>query len=225
MLTGTGNHLGLEIIRPTLSLDGGINFGAYTEGVCAEGKDFVCSEVGGVHSCRPCNFPQLEAFRALQGELNRVAKARGYKSSYLLDIDGRMGPLTARTLGVIGTNVESVVKPENAGVSQAIKAAAAAPDSPDTHRLIAMYVPELRLYFNAVANTSGAPTSFPEAPPVPGGGGVGPIPVPGTTVPTAPPPQVVKAGPPGILGFLALVAATAGLATGVWGYQRYKKQL
>lgn len=225
MLTGTGTQLGLEIIRPTISLDGGINLGAYNEGVCAEGKDFLCSEVGGVHSCRPCNFPQLEAFRALQGELNRIVQARGYKSSYMLDIDGRMGPLTARTLAAVGTGVAGVVA-ASTEVDQVIKAAAAAPNAENTHRLIASYVPELRLYFNAVANKSGAPQSFPEAPPTPGGGTVGPIPQPGTSpVPTTVPPpgKVLKAGPSPVL-FLALVAVTGGIATGVWGWQRYKQR-
>ena len=215
------NNLGLEVIRPTMEING-LGFGSYVEGVCAEGKDFVCGVRNGVHSCRPCKFDQLDAFRGLQGEINRIIALKGLPG--LLDIDGRMGPRTARAIALVA-NATSNALPQGASVQKVIAACQSAPDSPDTHRLIATFVPELRTYFAQVADLLGANKDYPEAPmPDADKAGGGAIPVPiiesdGGIVTERQP--INQAGAGGWGPLLALVGIVAGGGLAVWGYKRY----
>lgn len=217
------NDLGLEVIRPVMALNGNLGLGAYTEGVCAEGKDFVCGVRNGIHSCRPCKYDQLDAFRALQGEINRIIVIKGL--SGLLDIDGRMGPRTARALAAVA-NATSNAMPQTSDVMTVVQACNAAPDSPATHRLLARFVPELRAYFAQVADLLGASHDYPEAP-MPdadkaGAGNTIPVPIvePDGGIVTERQP-VSQAGVGGWGPFLALVGICAGGGLAVWGYKRY----
>lgn len=222
------NNLGLEVIRPTMAINGLAAFGAYTEGTCSEGKDFVCGTRGGIHSCRPCNFDQLEAFRSVQGELNRVIKLKGLAG--LLDIDGRMGPRTAVAIARVAAATSNLLAAP-ADVAKVIAAVNAAPDAAQTHRVMATYVPEMRTYFAQVADLLGATKDYPEAP-MPAadkGGGGGAIPVPvvesdGGIVIAPPSPGVRTAGVGGVAPLLALVGILGGVGLAAWGYKRYSER-
>ncbi len=216
------NNLGLEVIRPVMALNG-LGLGSYTEGVCAEGKDFVCGVRNGIHSCRPCALDQLDAFRGLQGELNRVVLLKGLGG--LLDIDGRMGPRTAAAIARVAGSTANALA-QSGDVMKVVQACQSAPDSPATHRLIATYVPELRSYFAQVADLLGASKDYPEAP-MPdadkaGGGGAIPVPIvepDGGIVTTRQPASTAGVGGWGPL--LALVGILGGGALAAWGYKKY----
>lgn len=222
----TASNLALEVIVPTMALDGSLALGAYAEGACAEGKDFVCGERNGVHSCRPCDFAQLEQFRGLQGELNRIMAVDDPKNNMgkWLDIDGRMGPFTARALARVGAAVASKY-PLTADVQKVVQACASAPDSTATHRLIATYVPELRAFFKGVADSENARKDYPEAPmppeSKPGGGAPVQVPIvePDGGIVTAPSTAAAKSNTGAVL---AVVAAVAGVGAAAWGYKRYR---
>lgn len=223
------NSLGLEVIMPAYPLDGrrrrGLaGLGAYVEGPCKEGKDFICGPVNGVHSCRPCTSTQLAVFKDLQGQLNRIIKARGFKASYLLKIDGRIGPLTAAALGAVSSVVQkTLAAPEMAG--GALAAAQRRPTDPDTHRLIAIAAPEIDAWLAEVAAMSGASPSVPQPPTVPSDGGDGPIPTPGSgTEPpiTSSPVEPVKK--PGAGPMLAIVGGVVGLGLIGYGIKRYRER-
>jgi len=56
-------------------------------GTSTSASDFT--NVGGI--CKPMNFPALDAVRALQGQLNRVAQVKGLSKTA---VDGAIGPGT-----------------------------------------------------------------------------------------------------------------------------------
>lgn len=202
------------------NLDGGLS--SYTEGICKNGGDFVCGTRGDIHSCRPCQLAGLDNFRSLQGEINRIVQFKSLAG--LLDIDGRMGPRTARALAAAAAATSNVITAP-AAVSSVIAACAAHPDSADTHRQIAVYVPELRAYFAQIANQLGAGANYPEAPmPDADKAGNAPIPI------TEPDGGIVYEPPGAQAGFgswgplLALAGVLAGGGLAFVGYKRYQSR-
>lgn len=219
------SNLGLEVIIPA-PLSGarrrrGRMLGAYDEGSCAEGKDFVCGPVNGVDSCRPCNTPQLSAFKQLQTNINRLLVAYGLPPSYRLDVDGRIGPLTAAAFAQVGPRAAKNNTP-TAAIQAVINAAVASTTSEDTYRAMAIYVPELNGYLGPIADRLGAPQDVPPAPTTPSDGGNGPIPVPGSGEP--PITTGIIRPRPGLAPMLAMVGGVVGLGLAVYGVKKYRER-
>ena len=132
----------------------------YTEapptGACVP-NDFRCGVRGGINSCRPCDLPQLGVFRDLQHAIDRLVSMKSLGAGLsLIDEDGRIGPKTARAAGAVFAAISTQVG-AGADVAPALQAASAAPDSPATHRALALAAPELLAYFNKAVQVLGAP--------------------------------------------------------------------
>ncbi len=137
---------------------------------CADGGDFQCSVKGGIFSCRPCDFPQLEVFKGLQTQTNRLLSGFGIQlpadrrdgaAQSVLWVDGRLGPKTATAVSLVAIKAEekgyrpippAVPLMRLPGFIEALKNAATAPSG------VAKYAPELLAYFKSVADKIQATT-------------------------------------------------------------------
>lgn len=129
---------------------------------CADGGDFQCSVKGGIFSCRPCDFPQLEVFKGLQTQTNRLLSGFGIQlpadrrdgaAQSVLWVDGRLGPKTATAVSLVaikakekGYQAPLVLIP---GLMEAMKNSPAG---------AAKFAPELLVYFKNVADKIQAAT-------------------------------------------------------------------
>lgn len=192
----------------------GAAFGGYTEGVCAEGRDFVCNVKDGLFTCRPCDYDQLAAFKNLQHLCNRLATAFEVGRDKLAETDARIGRITATLVGLVGGRLSATLPPP-ASVAAAIAAAKSDPSAHETFRKIAQVVPELVTYFSQGAAIVSAPSSYPTPPPQPRADPSGdpPVVVPGPEHPSArlPARSKVKAAGMfvGVLGVLTAVGLVA----------------
>lgn len=208
------NAFGLPMVEPAYPSLTGALYG-YSEGVCAEGKDFVCNVKDGLFTCRPCDFAQLEQFKRMQDLANRLATAFEIPRDKLAETDARIGRITATLVGLVGGRLQATL-PAPSAVLPAIAAAKAEPTSHDTFRKIALVVPELVGWFSSGAAIVNAPTSYPTPPPQPRAqpSGDPPVVVPGPTSPSPmpmPPRSKLKAagmfvGALGLLTAIGLVA-------------------
>jgi hypothetical protein len=82
-----GSFMGASGAVDASQADPSDNVNQTTTGTSTSIADFV--NVNGV--CKPRNFPALAASRAFQGQLNRVAQAKGYSK---ISTDGAVGPAT-----------------------------------------------------------------------------------------------------------------------------------
>jgi hypothetical protein len=220
--------------------------GVYDEGVCADGADFVCGPRGGVQSCRPCDFPQLEAFKALQNLANSLVVAFGLDASeaiavapnsctggYLLADDGRIGPCTRRT-------VRAVIARSRTGAPTVAVPSYFQGRLPGTNQFFARYAVEAADYLNqavvamnapAVVPVDEQPIVYPDEAPPPGEELVvvtpdapPPPPEPTPEEVTEMPPLVFERKRPNRAARFAAVAAIgagAGLAMGYIGKMRF----
>jgi hypothetical protein len=156
---------GIPVVESALpSLTGA--FYGYTEGVCAEGKDFVCNVKDGLWTCRPCDFAQLSQFKQLQHMANRLATGFGISRDKLAETDARIGRITATLVGLVSRKLSGMLAPPS-GAMAAVAAAQEAPTDHETFRAIAKAVPELVSWFDAGIALTGAPSSYPTPPPQP----------------------------------------------------------
>jgi hypothetical protein len=207
MLVADFGFATVEPAYPTL-VGGFPGFGAYTEGVCAEGKDYVCNVKDGLFTCRPCNFPQLAVFKQLQHLANRLAVAFEIGSQHLAETDARLGRITATLVGkVSGPLAAKLAAP--AVLASAITAARDEPTSHDTFRKIAAVVPEFVDWFSAGVGLIGAPATYPTPPPQPRAApsGDGPIKLPSPELPAVPPIRSKLRGAGLAVGVLGVITA------------------
>jgi len=194
---------------------------AFTEGPCADGHDFLCGERGGVMSCRPCDFPQLGTFQELQKQANRLVPALG-DSKFALVIDGRIGPLTARTVGRVGmVAMRHLSPPAGEGLDSVIALASQSPESGVTLARIAAVAPDLAGYFRAAADALGVPKQVPAPPGLPPGTGTRPPTTtepPVTTPPPLPAPKRSRAGV--VLAVVGGLTAIGLVAGGIYQYRK-----
>lgn len=188
----------------------------YTEGGCATGSDFVCNVKDGLYTCRPCNFPQLSAFKQVQDLLNRLATAFEFGRDKLSELDGRIGGVTARLVGLVGGRLTATLPPPQS-VAIVVAAAKADPTAHDTFRQVASAVPELITWLSSGAAMLNAPTSYPTPPALPRAGstGDGPVTLPSPTpTPASLPPPRTKAKAAGMfVGVLGVLTAIGLVAT------------
>lgn len=125
---------------------------------CATGADFICGPKGGITSCRPCDFPQLNQFKRLQSQANRLVAAYNFDSRYRLDVDARIGPLTTRTVALVGQRVIQQLGHANvpSPVRQALNQASSAPEALTSYRALARVAPQIANVFELAANSVGA---------------------------------------------------------------------
>jgi hypothetical protein len=162
-----------------------MGLGAYEQGQCSSGADFVCSEKGGEYSCRPCDYAQLDVFRELQEQINRLIVT--YNLGNSLDVDGRIGDDTTAAAARIHGAIKSGAVAAPPAVAQALAAVARAPRSQDAMHALAAVADETVPYFATVADAAGAPDRVPEGPPIPP---VPPGPSEGGPFPQVPPRDV-----------------------------------
>src|SRR5262245_36990921 len=211
------NAFGIPVVErayPTLVGLGAIIAGSYTEGVCANGADFICNVKDGLYSCRPCAFEQLGQFKELQHRANRLATKFEFGRDKLTEVDGRIATVTARLVGLVSGRLSAVLTPPLA-LATAIAAAKSDPTAHDTFRQISAFVPEFVQWFGAGIAMVDAPESYPTPPALPRAqpGGDGPVTVP-TTTPTLPVPapksRMKAAGMfVGVLGVLTAIGLVA----------------
>jgi len=208
------------------------NLGAdeYTGGAatdCKPGWDYLCGPRGGIYSCRPCDYAQLEAFQSLQKMANQLGVGLKMNDApavitglhtctggYKLALDGRVGPCTKRT-------VAEIVTKYGPNLMTAVSPALAPGKFEDSYEYIAGHIPELLVYFGTLVKQSNAPRDVPAPPqqPIASVGGPGSVPKAGKLV--APPPVTPlgkKKKPWGVLLFAGL-AAVGLTAAGVYYYR------
>lgn len=206
----------------------GSGLGTFQQGVCASGADFICGPRGGIHSCRPCDFAQLEAFKDAQKKANQLVVSLGMSTKpavitgersctggYILAIDGRVGPCTVRTI---------------AKIVRFLGPSAMPPISPllgpqkfrETYEYIAKVIPELRTYFAQLIKVTNAPKDVPAPPQQPIKRIAAPGKVPAVTAPvtvlpdgTVVRPRVTRSG--GLLvGGLVVLATIGSVGAGIY---------
>lgn len=208
----------------------GLGLGAFDQGSCADGADFVCKSGTQrgvtVFSCRPCDFAQLAVFRALQQKANQLVVALGMtkkpalitgprscEGGDILAVDERVGPCTARTISrivrVFGPLTMAPTDPlldlENFQV---------------TEEYIAHSAPELITYFDQLIALTNAPKNVPAPVQQPVKGVDAPGDIPKVVLPEAlPSPAQPKNGTKIMLGLLAALAAVGLVGTGVYYYR------
>lgn len=205
----------------------GAELGTFEQGACADGSDFTCGPRGGVFSCRPCDFTQLEAFKQLQKIANQLVVGLGMEKSPavitglnsceggdILAIDGRVGPCTKRTIArIIRVFGPLTMAPTNPLLDLE--------NFKPTSEYIASVIPELTTYFRQLVALSKAPKDVP-APaqqPIKGFPAPGKVPLsilPGNGVRELRPP--VNGGKVA-LGIMAALAAIGLVGTGVYYYR------
>lgn len=211
----------------------GVGLGTFeqgpVEGGCAVGKDFVCGPKGGIVSCRPCDFSQLESFKQLQRLANQLVVSLGMDQSPaiivgpneceggdILAIDGRVGPCTRRTIAkIVRVTGPTLMKPTD----PILGLAKFKPDS----EYIAHVIPELVGYLNQLAVLSNAPKDVPAPRQQP----IKRVTAPGS-VPVATTPEsrfrpasrgAARAGMGPTLGVFGAIAAIALISAGVYYYE------
>jgi hypothetical protein len=149
----------------------GFGLGTFEEGPvsggCDAGKDFICGPKGGVFSCRPCDFPQLDAFKELQRMANQLVVALGMANKPgiivgqhgcaggdLLAIDGRIGPCTKKTI----TQIVRVFGPLTMAPTDPLLSLS---KFQSEYEYIAHVAPELQAYFGQLVKLSNAPKNVP----------------------------------------------------------------
>jgi hypothetical protein len=149
----------------------GIGFGIFEEGPvdggCADGADFICGPRGGVFSCRPCDFPQLDSFKDLQKLANQLVVGLGMANSPaiivgehgceggdILALDGRIGPCTKSTISKIVRVTGPTLMPPTDPI---LSLSQFKPD----YEYIAEVTPELIAYFEQLVALSNAPKDVP----------------------------------------------------------------
>jgi hypothetical protein len=212
----------------TTDIWGGPGLGTFEEGPvdggCAQGADFICGPRGGVFSCRPCDFSQLEQFKQLQrlanqlvvglGMANTPAVITGLNSCEggdILAIDGRVGPCTKRTL----TRIVRVFGPLTmAPTNPLLDLAKFEP----TAEYISTVIPELLTYLGQLVALSNAPKNVPAPPkqPIKSVDAPGKLPLPSSEPVAKPFPRRPSMVGVGIFAALAAVGLTAA---GVYYYR------
>lgn len=204
--------------------------GTFTEGPvsggCKAGKDFICGPKGGIFSCRPCDYSQLDAFKALQKLANQLVVALGMAKSPaiingqhgceggdILAIDGRIGPCTKSTITkIVRIHGPALMMPTDPllGLGKF---------KPD-YEYIAHVTPELIAYFSRLAAVSNAPKNVPAPSRQPIKRVTAPGTVPGVVAPLpsipAPPSRIAWGATIGIFGALAAIGL---ISSGVYYYQ------
>lgn len=211
----------------------GAGLGTFTEGPvdggCKSGADFICGPRGGILSCRPCDFSQLDAFKQLQKTANQLVVGLGLDKSPaiivgadtceggdLLAIDGRVGPCTRRTISkIVRVAGPTLMKPTD----PILGLAKFKPNS----EYIAHVIPELLAYMDQLVAISKAPRNVP-APaqqPIKRVTAPGSVPVVvapnGKTVPASARTGKSKYG--WTLGIFGALAAVGLVGTGVYYYK------
>ena len=138
----------------TISSPALLGFGAYEQGVCADGADYVCSSRNGEYSCRPCDYAQLAMFKELQNQINRLIMKYGLGRQ--IAVDGRIGDDTTRAAGAVYRASKGSYAP-SASVRPALEAALASPDSASSMQALASVADETTPFFAAIAAAEGAP--------------------------------------------------------------------
>lgn len=210
------NAFGLPTIEPAFPTLVGLY--GYTEGSCAEGRDFVCNVKDGLWTCRPCDLRQLSAFKELQHTANQLATLFELGRDKLAETDARIGRITSTLVGLVASRL-AVRLPAPASVAAAVAAAKSEPTAHETFRKIAQVVPELLSWFTAGVIALKAPLSYPTPPPQPRAGPSGepPVVIPGpgtgpdTPMPPLPRSRVKSAGI--FVGVLGVIAAIALVST------------
>lgn len=205
--------------------------GAYQAGVCADGADYLCNTKNGEYSCRPCNYPQLEMFKELQRQINRLVISTG--RGYQLTVDGRIGDDTTKVLGQVFTAIGGTMSPPiQTGFALALTQTS--PTGQGTMSAVASVADDIVPYLKRMADRAGAPLSpptptpprLPPMPPLPGT-------QPGTTVVPSPPgkePSVTLPPLPGRtaqksgINPYALGAVAMGTLALVLAYRKNKKK-
>jgi hypothetical protein len=212
----------------------GFGLGAFQQGQCADGADFVCgpktSKGITVNSCRPCDFAQLAAFKELQNLANSLVVALGLSRSPaiitgpstcsggdILALDGRVGPCTARTI----TRIMGVGPDKLTPIDPLLSAANFQP----TQEYIAHALPEIVSYMRQLATLTSAPRDVPAPPQQPistTAGGPGPGPGEEAIAVVPPLPVLPKRKASGLaitVGVLGALAAVGLVGAGI-NYQR-----
>lgn len=216
---------------------GNFGLGAFEQGACADGADFVCGPKtsGGVtiDSCRPCDFAQLAIFKELQTLANSMVVAlkldnkpaivtgrNDCAGGDILAIDGRIGPCTARTISrIIQGPGLAVLAPSDPLLARSNFA--------PTKEYVAHAAPEVAAYLRQLVAVTNAPRNVPapaQQPVSKTAGGPGssssPIVLPTTTLPAFPSPAARKASGLGLtVGILGALAAVGLVGTGVYYYR------
>lgn len=211
---------------------GGFGLGAFQQGACADGADFVCkagTQRGvTVFSCRPCDFEQLAVFRALQQKANQLVVALGMtkepgvitgrrtcEGGDILAIDERVGPCTARTI----SRIVRVFGPLTmAPTDPVLDLATFQP----TEEYVAHVAPELIAYLDQLIALTKAPKTVPAPVQQPIKSVDAPGSVPLVTPPPLPPlpsPLQPVGGGKLMLGIMAGLTAIGLTAAGVYYYR------
>lgn len=138
----------------------------FTEGACAAGADFLCGPRDGIFSCRPCDDPQLAAFKELQALINGALGSRGLAARIRQlpkarsAIDGRIGASTAAALGALASAIEAEFPPPPS-IAGALGLAKSASSSEGTAREIAKAAPDIAAWLRAANIVLGAEPSSP----------------------------------------------------------------
>lgn len=152
-------------------IGGQYGLGTFQEGPvsggCDAGKDYICGPRGGIFSCRPCDYSQLAAFKALQKKANQLVVALGMTKKPaiitgrygctggdILAIDGRVGPCTRRT-------VAAIVEKFGPALMGSTDPRLSSTQFKSTYEYIAYVVPELNAYFSHLITLSNAPRNVP----------------------------------------------------------------
>jgi hypothetical protein len=205
--------------------------GAYQAGVCADGADYLCNEKNGEYSCRPCNYPQLEMFKELQRQINRlvIATGRGYQVS----VDGRIGDDTTKVLGQVYTAISGTMSPP-ISTGFALALTQTSPTGQGTMSAVASVADDIVPYLTRMADRAGAPLSpptptpprLPPMPPLPGAQpGQTVVPAPSTREPSITLPSAPRTAAKGRgINPYALGAVAMGTLALVLAYRKNKKK-
>jgi hypothetical protein len=196
--------LGFETVDRWSRLDGRGLSDDFTEGVCAQGANFLCNTVNGLFSCRPCTSKGLADFKALQTQINRLIVAQKLPLAFL-QVDGRIGSKTVTALGVVVKAVSPSYPIPMAG-QRGILLAMSQPTSEEAAREVAKFIPTYSAYAKSAADAMGAPAKPPVATSPPKDIEVVPVPTP---------PEPPKRRTGLIIGSLAAVTAIGLVAAAV----------
>jgi hypothetical protein len=222
------------LIASNISGFGFGGLGAFQQGQCADGADFVCgpktSKGVTVNSCRPCDFAQLEAFRELQERANSLVVALGMEKSPaiitgpdscgggdILALDGRVGPCTTRTVA----RIIQIFGPRKLAASDPLLRPS---NFQPTKEYVAHALPEIVSYLRQLVTLTNAPKNVPAPAQQPiktvsGGPGAGSGEFPTTIVPGLTPKPKTGASLKVTIGILGALAAVGLVGTGVYYYR------
>lgn len=240
--------LSIDVLEPTTALAGfgrlngfgQFGLGAYEEGICKEGKDFICQVKEGLFSCQPCDFEQLSTFKELQYQVARMAYATGLSkklAAFKACVDKNLQPINCLTDGRIGGNTVlmlGAIYPLAYGKVKApdglMDVLSAATDDyttgrarESTMRKLATVSSEMREWLRAAADAWEAPVTLPpeELAPPSTRDPTGPMKPPANGGPALPKPPMSKTKKAGlVVGALGLLTAIGLVATAHY----YRKQ-